>query len=167
MGESSLIELDITPDMIEEAQEKSKEMGTLKNSITNGGGNLAGFLGEILANKILKGRISNTYQYDIVLEDGTTVDVKTKNTTVKPLMTYDCSIAAFNISQKCNLYCFVRIKNDLTKGWVLGVYDKKEYFKDAVFMKKGDVDPSNNFVVKSDCYNLKINSLKKIEEVVA
>jgi len=162
-----MMELAITPEMIKEAKQKDKEMGTLKNSITKGKGNLAGFLGEILANKALKGRISNTYQYDIVLEDGKTVDVKTKNTTVKPLPSYDCSIAAFNITQKCDLYCFVRVKNDLTKGWVLGVYDKSEYFKDSVFMKKGEVDPSNNFVVKSDCYNLKINKLKEIEEVKA
>jgi hypothetical protein len=30
---------------------------------------------------------------------------------------------------------------------------------DATFMKKGDVDPSNNFTVRADCYNLRIDKL--------
>jgi hypothetical protein len=31
---------------------------------------------------------------------------------------------------------------------------------DSVFMKKGTVDTSNGYTVKSDCYNLKISELK-------
>ncbi len=42
----------------------------------------------------------------------------------------------------------------------LGMYDKKQYMLDSVFMKKGTVDSSNGYTVKSDCYNLKISSLK-------
>jgi hypothetical protein len=37
--------------------------------------------------------------------------------------------------------------------------DKKEYFEKAVFVKKGDVDPSNNYTARSDCYNIKIEDL--------
>jgi hypothetical protein len=77
------------------------------------------------------------------------------------LDTYDCSIASFNTKQDCDYYCFVRVKKDLTVGWYLGVYDKHQYMEDAVFMKKGDVDPSNGYTVRSDCYNLKIKQLKE------
>ena len=38
---------------------------------------------------------------------------------------------------------------------------KDEYFKKATFLKKGDVDPSNNYTVRADCYNLKINELQE------
>lgn len=155
-----MIEVEITQEMLQRAKQKDVEMGTLRNSITKGEGNVIGFLGEEIANLVLKGQIKNTYQYDLVLDDGTTVDVKTKKTTVQPKEEYECSVAAFNTKQQCDKYCFVRVKNDLTKGWYLGVYDKEQYFNDAIFLRKGEIDPSNMFTVKSDCYNLKIKDLK-------
>jgi len=156
-----MIEIVVTPTMLVEARDKAAEMGKLHNSIMNGAGNIAGFIGEEIARQVLGGVLNNTYDYDLTLDSGKTVDVKTKQTSVKPLETYDCSIAAFNTKQKCDYYCFVRVKNNFTVGWYLGVYDKQQYMEDAVFMKKGDVDSSNGYVVRSDCYNLKISKLKE------
>ena len=156
-----MIEIVVTPAMLVEARDKAAEMGKLHNSIMNGAGNIAGFIGEEIARQVLGGVLNNTYDYDLTLDSGKTVDVKTKQTSVKPLETYDCSIAALNTKQKCDYYCFVRVKNNFTVGWYLGVYDKQQYMEDAVFMKKGDVDSSNGYVVRSDCYNLKISKLKE------
>ena len=44
-------------------------------------------------------------------------------------------------------------------GWFLGSMGHDEYYNKATFLKKGDVDPSNNFTVRADCYNLKIEEL--------
>ena len=156
-----MIEVKVTDKMLLSARDKAAEMGRLHNSITRGTGNIAGFIGEEIAQVVLGGKLDNTYDYDLVLDDGRTVDVKTKQTSVVPLETYDCSIAAFNTKQDCNYYCFVRVKNDYSVGWYLGVYGKEAYMKEAVFMKKGDLDPSNGYVVRSDCYNLKIHQLKE------
>ena len=153
-------EIKVTDEMLLSARDKAAEMGRLHNSITRGAGNLAGFIGEEIAKIVLGGTLSNTYNYDLILDNGKTVDVKTKQTSVAPLETYDCSIAAFNTKQDCDYYCFVRVKNDFTVGWYLGVYEKQKYLEEASFMKKGYLDPSNGYVVKSDCYNLKINQLK-------
>jgi hypothetical protein len=157
-----MIEVAISAAMLVEARDKAAEMGRLRNSIINGAGNIAGFIGEAIAQKVLGGELSNTYDYDLILPSGKTVDVKTKQTSVKPLETYECSIAGLNTTQECDLYCFVRVKNDFTVGWYLGMYDKKQYMEDAVFMKKGTVDTSNGYTVKSDCYNLKISELKEL-----
>lgn len=154
-----MIEVAITPTMLVEARDKAAEMGKLHNSITSGAGNIAGFIGEAIAQQVLGGKLDNTYDYDLVLDNGTKIDVKTKQTSVKPLDSYDCSIANLNTKQQCDYYAFVRVKNDFTVGWYLGVYSKELYMRDAVFMKKGTVDPSNGYVVKSDCWNLKINKL--------
>lgn len=154
-----MIEVAITPTMLVEARDKAAEMGKLRNSITSGAGNIAGFIGEAIAQEVLGGTLMNTYDYDLVLDSGITIDVKTKQTSVKPLSTYDCSIANLNTKQQCDYYAFVRVKNDFTVGWYLGVYSKELYMQDAVFMKKGTVDPSNGYVVKSDCWNLKISKL--------
>jgi len=158
---ASMIEHIISDSMLLEAREKSVAMGKLHNSITGGGGNIVGFIGEAIANEVLGGVLENTYDYDLVLPNGILVDVKTKSTSVAPLPTYDCSIAAFNPNQKCHYYAFVRVKKDLSVGWYLGVYNKQQYFDDAVFMQKGTIDPSNGYVVKSSCYNLKISQLKE------
>ena len=48
----------------------------------------------------------------------------------------------------------------MSKGWVLGYMEKEEYFNKATLLKKGQVDPSNNFTVKADCYNLPISKLR-------
>ena len=153
-----MIKVEITEDMIASANEKAIEMGKLNNSILNVAGSIAGFIGEQITLKVLCGQWSNTYDYDIVVGDKR-IDVKTKQTTVTPLPHYECSIAAFNIKQKCDAYAFVRVLKDLSVGWFLGVSEKDVYFNAATFMKKGDIDPSNNFTVRADCYNLRIDEL--------
>lgn len=160
-----MIEVVVTGDMLVEARDKAAEMGRLRNSIINGAGNIAGFIGEAIAQKVMGGVLANTFDYDLVLSNGKTVDVKTKQTSVKPLDTYECSIAKLNTTQECDFYAFVRVKNDFSVGWLLGVYEKQQYMLDSVFMKKGTIDDSNGYTVKSDCYNLKINQLKGHEYV--
>jgi hypothetical protein len=155
-----LKEVEITTKLINKAKEKAKDLGKLRNSITNGKGNLVGFLGEEVALSCLGGKLTNTYDYDLVLEDGTKVDVKTKSTTVAPLPYYDCSVAAYNTKQKCDAYAFVRVKKDLTKAWYLGILPKNTYFELAERFDKGDIDPANGFIIKADCYNVKISELQ-------
>lgn len=155
-----MIEIVISPAMLVEARDKAAEMGQLRNSIIRGAGNIAGFIGEAIAQQVLGGKLCNTYDYDLVLDNGTKIDVKTKQTGYVPLPSYDCSIAALNTKQDCDYYAFVRVKNDFSVGWYLGVYNKDQYMKDAVFMQKGTIDPANGYVVKSNCYNIKIDQLK-------
>jgi hypothetical protein len=141
-----MIEIEITQEMIIRATKKSLEMGEIRNSITSGMGNIAGFIGEQVANEVIKGIINNTYDYDII-EDNILWDVKTKRCTSRPRPHYECSIAALNTHQICTKYAFVRL----------------EFYKKAKFLKKGDFDPDNNFTVKADCYNVKISDLNPFE----
>lgn len=162
-----MIEIEITEEMKRRAWRKAREMGKLNNSITKGDGNIAGFLGEEVANSVIGGAVTNTYDYDIVSGDQQLItwDVKTKRCTSPPKEYYDCSVAAFNTKQKCDRYVFVRIENKngrWGRAWILGWYDKNQYFKDARFLKKGQIDPDNNFKVKADCYNIAIKDLKQL-----
>jgi len=157
-----MIEVVITGEMLVTARDKAAEMGRLRNSIINGAGNIAGFIGEAIAQQVMGGVLTNTYEYDLILSNGKTVDVKTKQTSVKPLDTYECSIAALNTTQECDYYAFVRVKNDFSVGWFLGICSKERYYEEAVFMQKGTVDPSNGYVVRSDCYNLPIHKLQAV-----
>jgi hypothetical protein len=153
-------ELEVPLSMIEVARTKAAELGKLHNSILKGKGNIAGFIGEQIALHFLGGTWENTYEYDIILPDGKRIDVKTKQTSVKPRPDYECSVTNYNTKQKCDAYAFVRLKNDLTVGWYLGCLDKEKYLEKATFMRKGDVDPGNTYMFKADCYNLAIKELE-------
>jgi hypothetical protein len=162
-----MIEVEITPAMKKRAQRKAREMGKLKGSITKGQGNIAGFLGEEVANTVLQGTIKNTRDYDII-KDGITYDVKTKRCTSAPEEYYDCSVAAFNTVQKCDRYVFVRIENingRWGRAWICGWIDKEEYFEHARFLHKGERDGDNWFTVKADCYNMAISGLYYMEDL--
>ena len=50
-----MIEIEITEAMKKRAWRKARSMGQLKNSITAGQGNIAGFLGEEVANEKING----------------------------------------------------------------------------------------------------------------
>ena len=82
-----MIEVEITEDMKRRAWVKARKMGEINNSITHGDGNIAGFIGEEIANAIIQGDINNTYDYDIIDGD-ITYDVKTKRCTSPPKSFY-------------------------------------------------------------------------------
>lgn len=157
-----MIQVEITPDMLVAARDKASEMGRLNNSITRGQGNLAGFIGEQIALKVMGGKWTNTYSYDLVTDDGVRVDVKTKQTSVPPLPHYDCSIANYKIEQECDMFAFVRVRNTFDVGWFLGVIGKEDFTSKATFYKKGDPDPNHkDFTYKADCYNITIQQLEE------
>ena len=63
---------------------------------------------------------------------------------------------------------FVSIKTVRGKAKVVeiaGWMEREEFFKKAKFWKKGDIDPSNNWKVLLDCYNLRADKLKPIAEL--
>tara|TARA_Y100001951_G_C11158777_1_gene193548 strand:- start:179 stop:652 length:474 start_codon:yes stop_codon:yes gene_type:complete len=157
-----MIEIKLIKKIIDECKQKSNDIGKLKNSITGGEGNLAGIIGEYIVHKHLKtSEWKNTYNYDLIYNNNK-IDVKTKRCNSKPKENYDCSVAKTSLHQNCDEYIFVRILNDFSLAWIVGKKNQKEYFKSARKMVKGQIDPSNNFTVRADCYNLQINELDKV-----
>ena len=150
---------------IDLANKMSSSMGALNNSITKGRGNVIGFLGEIIVAKELGITLDNTYDYDLIFNNKK-IDVKSKKVSSAPRDYYECSVAALNTRQKCDLYAFTRIKNDLSEGWILGCLEKKKYLSDSKFLKKGSIDPDNNWKVLTDCYNLPINKLETVDKLI-
>lgn len=160
-----MIEISVNNDALMYAQKQAKEMGKINNSITNGRGNIAGFLGEKVVSDYIGPpcKIENTRDYDLVC-DGVKVDVKTKRTSVEPKPHYECSVAATSTHQKCDTYIFARVSYDLKKCWILGKIKKNKYFKIARLMRKGEIDRANNYTVRADCYNLPAYSLTELQK---
>jgi len=159
-----MIEIEITKEMKNRAWRKAREMGVIHNSIMKGGGNIAGFIGEEIANSLIDGTVNNTYDYDITSKSGIKYDVKTKRCTSAPKPNYECSVANFNTKQKCDRYAFVRVefKNGRWgRAWLLGWLTHEEYFHSSKKLTKGQIDPSNGFIVRADCHNVAISELRK------
>lgn len=158
-----MIEVEITTNMLEKAKKRATELGVLKNSITKGEGNLAGFVGEYAALEVIGGEIADTRDYDILRPNGRKADIKTKRCSSIPLPHFECSIANFNTQQNCDDYVFVRVMNDFSKAWVLGELPKEEYFQKAKFYQQGQFDPRNRWRCKADCYNVAISELNECQ----
>jgi hypothetical protein len=159
------IEIEITPEMLLTAQQKSKEMGVLRNSIMKGQGNLAGFLGEEIVLSYLGCPSNNSFDYDLI-KNHVKIDVKTKQTTVTPLPHYEASVAAYNPNQRCDLYIFTRVLKGFSKGWICGWLTKEEYFGKAQYLRKGQIDPSNGFRVRANCHNVAYQDLKRMDDLI-
>ena len=160
-----MIKLQISKQQIERAS-KLYLFKQLKGSITKGKSNIYGALGEIIIyDKYKKDGFNvddnSTYDYDLII-DNYKIDVKTKRTTVTPKSDYLCSISSFNTKQKCDIYFFVRINENMKECYLLGYKRKIDFFNEATFNKKGSLDV-NRWVFKDDCYNLKIGMLNKFK----
>lgn len=170
------LQIDITPAMRARAAAKAQEMGQLRNSIRKGEGNIAGFLGEEL---VLAGfgcaSSRNTYQHDLVVGNST-FEVKTKDRTVRPQILYEASVANYNATQQADFYVFTSLYRDESvdtksatylpgdeyiTGYVAGVIDKDDYKREAIFLRVGEVDPTNGWKVSADCYNLPYSRLMR------
>lgn len=166
-----MIEIKITKEHLEIAKYKANDLGKLRNSIREGKGNLVGFLGEIITAEYYKWEIKNSdvinYDYDLMYKNYK-IDIKTKERTVIPAKNYFATIANFNTRQDCNYYFFVSICN-FEYAYLMGMIKKEDFYKNAVFNKKGDLDKSSPphypFYFKTDCYNLEYSKLFPADKI--
>ena len=61
-----MIEVAVTAEIEEEAWDRASDMPFLSGSITNGTSNVVGCLGEILVQRHLHAKFSNTFNYDLI-----------------------------------------------------------------------------------------------------
>ncbi len=168
-----MIKLPFDSGTISRAKQFANDLGKLKNSITGGAGNKAGYLGEIaLADYLKADLVSNdSYSFDIVY-NGQSMEVKTKRRTIDPKKHFEVSVAETSRHQKPDLYAFIsitfktvldfrgqkRYKNPVSI-WLCGTYDAERYFENAKFVKVNEVDSSNGFKCLTNMYNLPISEL--------
>ena len=161
-----MIEVKITPELIQRARKKTATVGNLQGSITGSLSHGVGAIGEIIVADAIGADESNTYDYDLV-RDGERIDVKTKRCNTRPFPHYDCSVAAHGTKQDCDSYVFVRILTDSSRAWILGSIPKQDFYTKATKHRRGDVDPANGFTFKADCYNLQISELSDVKKSIS
>ena len=149
-------------DQIQRAKELF-DFRVLNNSITQGDGNLAGALGEIIVCDHYNASHENTYDYDLIIKEKK-IDVKTKrhNQELSPTPNWAAAVSNFNTHQKCDYYCFVGMGYDLSVAYIFGFMQKDDFYQKSIFGKKGEIDPFGNGVwtFSSDCYVMRVKDLK-------
>lgn len=166
-----MLEVSITPEMINLAKRRRNSMpDQIKNSIMSGERTFEGCLGEVVVASYLNAEYITTHNFDLVHKNKY-LEVKTKVRTVLPKSFYEVSIANYNTRQLCDYYIFVSLLSPPDKGkdyktaHIVGYYPKNIFFENAKFLKKGDVDPSNNYVVRATCWNMRIKNLMDINDL--
>jgi hypothetical protein len=169
-----MIEIPFTDEMVRESHHLAKKLGSIKNSITLGGGNRAGYLGELAVSDYINAEHvscdwgEDKYNRDLVLKDKN-FEVKTKRRTVDPRSNYDASVADTSKHQKTDYYIHLsitftshqgrKIYYNPSKIWLCGIISKEDYFAQSKIWSEGDVDDSNDFKTHVKMHNLPYDKL--------
>lgn len=161
---SYIKEVIITPAMYQSAKITSEQYAhKLKNSIRNGKGTLVGCLGEEMVLSLWPDiQRLNTFQFDCI-HNGKRLEIKTKERTVPPSLSYDCSVNRLNGVQDADYYIFTSVLNTYDRGWVIGYIKTDSFWKEAKFYQKGSVDASNGFTFHCDTYNMPYSNLRRFK----
>lgn len=167
LKDSDILEVRVTPEMLEQAKEKARKLGCLnKHSMMKGERNIAGVLGELGALVILPQAIYvDNYDHDLKIGK-LTIDVKTKQLTSKPRLSYDCSIYGYNPNQDCHLYLFAGVKTDHSVVWFSGFLAKHIFYQKAEFCPAGSQRPLGGgrmLTYKEDNYVTQVRHLNRTE----
>lgn len=169
-----ITKLDFDGKMVGRAKQKAEALGSANNSITNGVGNLAGYLGEEAAALHLGAEIvscdegKDKYNHDLLYK-GIKLEVKTFRRGCKPIPKYNALVNGISIHQKPDIYVFTSMQGGpiiqknptIYKGvrnmWLCGFMGRDEFFHKARFFKAGQRD--GNHVYKEDAYVVFIREL--------
>ena len=153
-----------TAEDVAEAFNRSKALGNLKTSFTNGKGNMTGFLGEVAFEKTFKkftyvGDKSYTHDYEY---RGLKVDVKAKKCSSKPRLDYNASVVKTKYQQVRGRRILLRegTRRTSKRVWLCGWSPKKSIIHKNRLNKKGERD-SDGFRFKADGYNIEIKKTRR------
>ncbi|MEI8623484.1 hypothetical protein P4S67_02775 [Pseudoalteromonas sp. B137] len=115
--------------------------------------------------------------HDYILTNGLTIDVKTKDRTVRPKSDYDNSAPLYNHShQKPDYFLFISLErnkdnkiNDITKfhtAYILGAISYTELDKIGIPFLEGEKDWRNGTKFWTDCLNVEMWQLIPLRESI-
>ena len=162
-----IIEVDITKDMLEEAEYMAAE-----NKAMFGIGNthrkdvkrqkLTGFLAEVAINKTFpelaySDKLAVDFKYK-----GYTFDSKAQGCNTKPLNDYNATLYEEQKKRDTDFYIFNRVKNDSSRVWICGIISKLRFFNIAKLRKAGT--KCSNFTYNESRYEIQYKDLTDLRE---
>lgn len=162
------------------AQDRADGMPIYGNSHRERAANQVGALGEVVVERLFEVYsipFEQAYEttQDLVVS-GQTIDVKTKDRTVRPLPGYECSVPLYNHEhQRPDIFIFVSLQRDrndrlptverFKRAFVLGWCTLEELDRGRVW-RAGETDPANGTTFWTDCKNIYIKDLRLMDELI-
>jgi len=167
----------------EEAEFRVSQAPVYKGSHREKAANVVGFLGEVVAEAwFTKNGINykderSSTDKDYIVGGRYSLDVKTKDRTVRPKIDFDNSVPLYNHEhQRPDYYLFISLlrnkQHDQTdikrfsQAFVVGAIDICKLDKEGRVWKKDEVDQSNGTKFWTDCINVKMNQLIPKDELL-
>ena len=134
-------------------------------------GNHVGALGEVIAFDFIRQFVpvvnEDKKTHDFRLPNGQTVEVKTKDRTVFPQESHDCTLPLYNHDhQQADWFVFVSLQRDrnmadddiyrFRRAHIVGVTNEELMAKYGRKWNTGDTDPDNGTTFWTACYNIPI-----------
>lgn len=143
-------------------------------------GNEVGFLGEAVTERLLRDAgvnfsVDAMTSHDLRLSTEKSIEVKTKDRTVRPKLHYDCSVPLYNHEhQNVDYYIFVSLERDklldgirrFRRAHLVGVANRTMLDRYAVVWDAGQTDPDNGTTFWTACRNIRIEQLVSFDQAV-
>ena len=165
----------------EMAEERVNNSKIFENSHRKREANQVGFLGEVVLEQFFTNEkiefVNHTHEttHDYFIKQKYTLDLKTKDRTVIPKITFDNSVPLYNHAhQRPDFYYFISLLrerknrsrkiNRFTHAFILGGIDIKTLELVGRIWRAGQVDTANGTKFWTDCINISMKELIDIIE---
>lgn len=165
------------------ALERAKSLPVFENSHRQLQANIVGSIGEIVFEQFLKRHCipfedhRESTRHDYIVSSRITLDLKTKDRTVRPKISYDNSVPLYNHEhQRPDYYYFISLLRDQTyddedvnrfkKAFLLGGIDIATLDQEGTQWNAGQTDPRNGTTFWTACINVSMRQLKSNAEML-
>ncbi len=181
---TSYAEVLLTDEIRQEAFARAQSLPIFEGSHRKLEANVVGCIGEVVFERFLEKhgvtyvdhRESTSRDYEV--NGQLSLEVKTKDRTVRPRIDYDNSVPAYNHEhQRPDYYYFVSLLRDsaglgsdvrrFTHAFILGGIDLETLDREGARWETGQVDPSNGTRFWTACINVSMEKLISNKEMIA
>lgn len=165
------------------ALERAKSLPVFENSHRQLQANVVGSIGEIVFEEFLERHYipfedhRDSTRHDYVISSKITLDLKTKDRTVRPKISYDNSVPLYNHEhQRPDYYYFISLLRDPTcdgedinrfkMAFLLGGIDILTLDREGTKWDAGQTDPRNGTTFWTACINVSMRQLKPNAEML-
>lgn len=174
----------LTPDILRAALARAESLPVFEGSHRKLQANIVGSIGEIVFEQFLarndvpfEDRRESTRHDYLVGRQRLTLDLKTKDRTVKPRIDYDNSVPLYNHEhQRPRYYFFVSLlrapdsdEKDIerfTTAFLLGGIDIETLDREGTRWEAGQTDPSNGTTFWTACINVSMRQLFSCKQML-
>lgn len=162
-----MIKLLVPKSVVDEAKKYSRFVGEIRGSITQGDGNICGFISKKMVATYLNVPLSIEVGKPNIIYGGKRIGIHGTRTSVSPQPFHSCNITDSNFRNLVfDGYIFARVSYENDKMWIVGCCTREDLSQKSKFLRAGDPEGDNGYRTRVDCHNIKISSLSSLDTLL-